>query len=91
MTLCSTCSGDLSRNRTVGLQLAAGLTLKEIVNNMNQIAEGVRTTKSVFDLAKKHHVEMPIAGEVYKILYENKCPKAALRDLMVRDLRQERE
>ena len=86
-----TCSGDLSRNRKVGLQLAAGKTLDEIVSSMNQVAEGIRTTKSVFDLANRHNVEMPIATEVYRILYENKCPKVALRDLMVRDLRQERE
>ncbi len=86
-----TCSGDLSRNRKVGLQLAAGKTLNEIVSSMNQVAEGIRTTKSVFDLANRHNVEMPIATEVYRILYENKCPKLALKDLMVRDLRQERE
>lgn len=86
-----TCSGDLSRNRSVGLELAKGRTLSEIVDSMQQVAEGVRTTKSVFDLANRHRVEMPIATEVYKILYENKPPHVALRDLMLRNLRHERE
>lgn len=86
-----TCSGDLSRNRKVGLELAAGRTLSEIINGMAQVAEGVKTTKSVFDLSQRHAVEMPIAGEVYNILYNDKPPALALRDLMTRDLRHERE
>lgn len=86
-----TCSGDLSRNRKVGLELAKGRTLDEIITSMQQVAEGVRTTKSVFDLARNHGVEMPIANEVYRILYEQKPPNVALRDLMLRNLRHERE
>ncbi len=86
-----TCSGDLSRNRQVGLELAKGRTLDEIVASMQQVAEGVRTTKSVFNLGLKHQVELPIATEVYRILYEQKPPNVALRDLMLRDLRHERE
>jgi glycerol-3-phosphate dehydrogenase (NAD(P)+) len=86
-----TCSGDLSRNRKVGLELAAGKTLSEIINGMAQVAEGVKTTKSVFDLSQRHNVEMPIASEVYNILYNDKPPAVALRDLMTRDLRHERE
>jgi glycerol-3-phosphate dehydrogenase (NAD(P)+) len=86
-----TCSGDLSRNRKVGLELAAGRTLDEIIESMAQVAEGVKTTKSVFDLSQRHNVEMPIATEVYNILYNHKPPAVALRDLMTRDLRHERE
>ena len=86
-----TCSGDLSRNRRVGLELAKGRTLDEIITSMQQVAEGVRTTKSVFNLGLKHQVELPIATEVYRILYEQKPPNVALRDLMLRDLRHERE
>ena len=86
-----TCSGELSRNRHVGLQLAKGKNLDEIIKNMQQIAEGVRTTKSVYQLAQKVGVEMPIVGEVYRILYEQKRPGRALQDLMQRNLRHERE
>lgn len=86
-----TCSGDLSRNRKVGLELAAGRSLVEIIDSMAQVAEGVKTTKSVFDLSQRHSVEMPIATEVFNILYNNKPPAVALRDLMTRDLRHERE
>ena len=86
-----TCSGDLSRNRQVGLELAAGKKLPEIIERMAQVAEGIKTTKSVYDLSQRHGVEMPIASEVYNILYNDKMPAAALRDLMTRDLRHERE
>ena len=58
---------------------------------MAQVAEGVKTTKSVFDLSQRHNVEMPIATEVYNILYNDKPPAVALQDLMTRDLRHERE
>ncbi|MGB0646108.1 MAG: NAD(P)H-dependent glycerol-3-phosphate dehydrogenase [Bradymonadia bacterium] len=86
-----TCSGDLSRNRKVGLELAAGKQLPEIIESMAQVAEGIKTTQSVYDLGQRHSVEMPIATEVYNILYKDKTPATALRDLMTRDLRHERE
>ena len=79
-----TCTGDLSRNRTVGLRLGEGMALKKVLDNMNQVAEGVTTTQSSYELAQEKQTEMPIADQVYKILYEDKTPKAAMTDLMKR-------
>ncbi len=84
-----TCTGDLSRNRTVGLKLGQGKSLSEILENMKMVAEGVATTKSVYNLSKKMEVEMPIATSVYKILFEGKEPMEALRELMDRELKAE--
>lgn len=86
-----TCTGDLSRNRNVGLQLGRGKSLQEIVGNMQMVAEGVRTTKSAYQLAQREGVEMPIVQEVYAMLYEQKPPRQAVYDLMTRPLRAERE
>ena len=84
-----TCCGDLSRNRTVGIKLGQGKTLAEILAEMNEVAEGVKTTKSAYDLSKKLGVSMPITEEIYKMLYQDKSPKDVLRDLMGRDLKRE--
>jgi glycerol-3-phosphate dehydrogenase (NAD(P)+) len=84
-----TCTGGLSRNRTVGYKLGTGMTLEEILEDMNMVAEGVKTSKSVRDLADKHDVEMPISREVYRVLHEDKSAKQAVRDLMARDLKPE--
>jgi glycerol-3-phosphate dehydrogenase (NAD(P)+) len=81
-----TCTGDLSRNRTVGFELGRGKTLEEIVSTLGHVAEGVKTTKSAYDLSKKLAVDMPITHEVYAVLYESKSPRAALSDLMAREL-----
>ncbi|WP_027723257.1 NAD(P)H-dependent glycerol-3-phosphate dehydrogenase [Maridesulfovibrio zosterae] len=83
-----TCTGDLSRNRQVGLKLGQGLKLNEILK-MRMVAEGVKTTESVHFLAQKIGVELPITEQVYKILYEDKDPATAVRDLMQRDLKAE--
>lgn len=80
-----TCTGDLSRNRQVGLKLGQGLRLSEILK-MRMVAEGVKTTESVHFLARRLGVEMPITEQVYRILYEDKDPAQAVRDLMERDL-----
>ncbi|WP_432737895.1 NAD(P)H-dependent glycerol-3-phosphate dehydrogenase [Maridesulfovibrio sp. FT414] len=80
-----TCTGDLSRNRQVGLKLGQGMKLSEILK-MRMVAEGVKTTESVHFLAKKLGVEMPITEQVYRILYEDKDPAQAVCDLMTRDL-----
>ena len=85
-----TCTGSLSRNRTVGQHLGRGMNLNDILNSMSQVAEGVRTTKSAYNLARNVGVEMPIVNEVYRILYENKPCQAALKDLMGRTLKEER-
>jgi glycerol-3-phosphate dehydrogenase (NAD(P)+) len=84
-----TCCGEASRNRTVGLKLGQGMTLKEVLGGMNEVAEGVKTAKSTRDLSKKLGVEMPITDEVYKMLYEDKNPKDVVSDLMGRDLKRE--
>ncbi len=84
-----TCTGDLSRNRMVGIQLGKGKYLSEIVDEMSMVAEGIKNTKSVYDLAKKHNIEMPIVEQVYQIVYNNKECSLAVRDLLKRDLKVE--
>ncbi|MEW5725024.1 MAG: NAD(P)H-dependent glycerol-3-phosphate dehydrogenase [Thermodesulfobacteriota bacterium] len=86
-----TCTGDLSRNRTVGLKLGRGLKLPDILAEMKMVAEGIKTARSVYGLAKREGVAMPITEEVYRILYEDKPPLQGLADLMSRDLRDEIE
>ncbi|HOV86271.1 MAG TPA: NAD(P)H-dependent glycerol-3-phosphate dehydrogenase [Syntrophobacteraceae bacterium] len=84
-----TCTGDLSRNRTVGFQLGQGRKLQEILGEMRMVAEGVKTAQSVHFLAKRMEVEMPISEQVYQVLYEDKNPADAARELMERDLKHE--
>ncbi len=86
-----TCTGDLSRNRTVGFQLGQGKKLQEILSGMRMVAEGVITAKSIHFLAKRMEVEMPICEQVYRVLYEDKDPLQVVRDLMERDLKHEME
>jgi len=86
-----TCTGDLSRNRNVGLQLGRGKSLEEILGSMQMVAEGVRTAKSAHELSERDGIEMPITREVYAMLYEGKPPLKAVGDLMARPLRAERE
>jgi glycerol-3-phosphate dehydrogenase (NAD(P)+) len=84
-----TCTGDLSRNRQVGLKLGQGLSISQILSEMRMVAEGVKTAESAYALAKKHGVEMPITSAVYGILNLGKNPKDAVFDLMTRDLKRE--
>jgi glycerol-3-phosphate dehydrogenase (NAD(P)+) len=84
-----TCTGDLSRNRTVGFELGKGRRLADILATLGHVAEGVKTTKSTYDLGIKLGVDMPITGEVYRILYEDKAPEQAVVDLMSRALSRE--
>lgn len=84
-----TCTGELSRNRTVGLKIGEGLTLEEITGGMNMVAEGIKNTRSAHELGLKMQVAMPITAEVYQILYEGKAPEDAVRELMSRDLKAE--
>ncbi|MBW2608736.1 MAG: NAD(P)H-dependent glycerol-3-phosphate dehydrogenase [Deltaproteobacteria bacterium] len=86
-----TCTGDLSRNRTLGLKIGKGMTLEEITGGMNMVAEGVKTSLSAYQLAKKMSVDMPIINQVYEILYQGKDPKAAVKELMTRELKKELE
>ncbi|MEM7180747.1 MAG: NAD(P)H-dependent glycerol-3-phosphate dehydrogenase [Spirochaetota bacterium] len=84
-----TCCGAQSRNRTVGFKLGQGKKLSEILESMNEVAEGVKTTKSVYDLSNKLNVELPIMEQVYEALYKNKPILEAVRSLMKRDLKRE--
>lgn len=85
-----TCMSRHSRNRYVGEEIGKGKTLKQVLSEMVMVAEGVKTTKSAYDLAKKYDTEMPITEEVYKTLFENKNPKDAVFDLMTRGAKQEK-
>ncbi len=84
-----TCTGDLSRNRTVGIELARGRKLDEIVTSMKMVAEGVKTTDAAVDLAKRYSVEMPIAGQMHQMLHAGASPQEAIRRLMERSLKGE--
>lgn len=86
-----TATGDLSRNRTVGLKIGQGMTIEEITSGMNMVAEGVKTSVSSYELAKKTGIEMPIINQVYEILYQGKDPKKAVKELMTRELKKELE
>lgn len=80
-----TCTGELSRNRTVGVRLGEGVPLGTILSEMRAVAEGIRTTGAVHALAARHGVEMPIVHQVHEILEGRTTPEAAVRNLMIRD------
>ncbi len=84
-----TCTGDLSRNRTVGIALGQGKKLDDILSDMKMVAEGVKTTLSAYQLARKIGVETPIIDQMYALLYEGKDARESVADLMVRDLKPE--
>jgi glycerol-3-phosphate dehydrogenase (NAD(P)+) len=84
-----TCAGDLSRNRMVGVELAHGRKLDEIVSSMKMVAEGVKTTNAVADLAKRHSVEMPICEQMFQMLHFGISPREAIQRLMERSLKGE--
>jgi glycerol-3-phosphate dehydrogenase (NAD(P)+) len=84
-----TCAGDLSRNRQAGIQIAHGKTLQEITRGTRMVAEGIRNTRSVYLLAGRLNVEMPIVEQMYCVLYEGKRPLEAVRNLMQRSLKPE--
>jgi glycerol-3-phosphate dehydrogenase (NAD(P)+) len=84
-----TCTGDLSRNRTVGFKLGQGMQLAGILGEMRMVAEGVKTAESVHQLALRLDVEMPIVEKTYKILHEGKPARQAVTELMGRDLKAE--
>jgi glycerol-3-phosphate dehydrogenase (NAD(P)+) len=84
-----TCMSRHSRNRYVGEQVGKGRKLDDILREMVMVAEGVATSKAIHELAKKHHVDMPMAYEVYHVLFEGKDPTQATYDLMTRDAKAE--
>jgi glycerol-3-phosphate dehydrogenase (NAD(P)+) len=84
-----TCTGALSRNRTVGIELAKGRSLNDIVSSMTMIAEGVETTSAAVHLARKLNLELPITQQVDSILQGRRTPRGAIRELMDRALKTE--
>ncbi len=84
-----TCTGGLSRNRSLGVRLGRGEKLNDIMQGTKTVAEGVKTAKAARDLAQKYNIQMPIVDEVYRLLYEGKDPGRALNDLMQRELKGE--
>jgi len=85
-----TCTGDLSRNRTVGFKLGQGMQLTDILAEMRMVAEGVKSAESVYNLSRKLGVEMPIVEKTYQILHENKPALQAVTELMARALKAEK-
>lgn len=84
-----TAMSDLSRNRRFGLALGQGSTVKQAISDIGQVVEGFDNVKQVCALAKDHNVEMPIANELYKVLFENLDPRIALQNLLMRDAKAE--
>jgi glycerol-3-phosphate dehydrogenase (NAD(P)+) len=80
----TTCYSPYGRNRSVGERIGRGESVDRVIAGMVNIAEGVPTTRSVYSLAERRGVEMPITGELYHVLFEGKSPRAAVVDLMVR-------
>lgn len=84
-----TCTSELSRNRQVGFQIGKGKKLSAIQNSMKQVAEGVLTTKAIYQMSKKLMITTPICNEIYQILYRSKSPKKAVEDLTRMEIREE--
>ncbi len=89
--LTTTCTSQYSRNRWLGEEIGRGRKMKDIVKETEMVVEGVATARSAYDLSKKYKVDMPITTEIYRVLYENKDPKQAIRDLMTRPSKTEIE
>lgn len=87
--LIATCSSSLSRNRTLGLELAKGRALEEVLAERKTVAEGVTTTRAALELAESLHVELPITEQIARVLFEKKDVKEAVRSLMLRDPKHE--
>ncbi|HTP06054.1 MAG TPA: NAD(P)H-dependent glycerol-3-phosphate dehydrogenase, partial [Nitrospirota bacterium] len=84
-----TCTGDLSRNRMVGIELGRGRKLAEIIGSMRMVAEGVRTTDATILLAAERGIEMPITAQIHRLLKGDISPREAIRELMERTLKDE--
>ena len=84
-----TCTSILSRNYTVGVKLAKGIKIADILKQSKSVAEGVATAESAYELAKQFSVDMPIVEQVYRVIYEDKDPLQAVRNLLERSLKTE--
>ena len=80
-----TCTGELSRNRRVGIELSRGRRLEDILSELAMVAEGVSTARAAHALARRTGVEMPIVAEVHAVLFEGRDPRTAVESLMVRE------
>lgn len=89
--LVATCSSSKSRNHHVGFQLGRGKSLEQIISEMNEVAEGVKTAKVVMELAKEYNVDMPISTEIYKVLYEGNTVNDAFKGLLKHEVGSEKE
>jgi glycerol-3-phosphate dehydrogenase (NAD(P)+) len=89
--LVATCSSSQSRNHHVGFELGKGKNLEQIINEMNEVAEGVKTAKVVMELAKKYKVDMPISEQIYKVLYEGSTVNEAFKGLLRYEVGSEKE
>jgi len=87
--LVTTCISPYSRNRFIGEHIGKGQSLKQVTDHMQMIAEGIPTTRSAYALGLKYKVELPITREVYNVLYKNKSPLSAVRNLMTREKKEE--
>ncbi len=87
--LVATCTSKKSRNFSVGVELAAGRSMDEIVSGMNMVAEGIKSSRPVVELALRHGLEVPIAEQVVAVLYEAKSPAATIASLMLRSAKPE--
>jgi glycerol-3-phosphate dehydrogenase (NAD(P)+) len=84
-----TCTSNHSRNRRAGMLIGKGLSLKDALEQVKMVVEGAEAAKVINDLSKKWNVEMPISTEAFLVLYENKSPREAVRDLMIREKKDE--
>jgi len=84
-----TCMSKHSRNRFVGEKIGSGMKLKDVLKKMEMVAEGVETSKSVYLLAEKFNIDVPISKAVYQILFEEKDPIKITYDLMTREMKPE--
>lgn len=87
--LVTTCISEYGRNRYVGMRLGQGEKLEVVLSQMEMVAEGIETTRSVVDLARRYEVQMPIAEEIYRVLFDGKNARQAVEDLMLRDVKEE--
>ena len=84
-----TCTGELSRNRALGVELARGRRLQDVIASTRTVAEGVRTTAAALELAERHGVDMPITSKMFEMLHLDLDPREALVQLMHRSLKEE--
>ena len=84
-----TCTGELSRNRRVGFELGRGRGLDDILAGMREVAEGVKTTKAIYEISRARGIDMPITASIHALLYEDKQAAEAANELMERPLKRE--